>query len=92
MASPARRERDSQVGFWVKGVYLQVLSFLLCLCPPFFLSNKSFFCVPNDFADKHAAESNFSFVNKESIDNILRAEVFVHNNGQLRTAHLILGY
>ena len=67
MASPARRERDSQVGFWIKGVYLQVLSFLLSLCPLFFLSNKSFFCVPNDFADKHAVESNFSFVNKESI-------------------------
>ena len=44
MASPARQERDSQVGFWVKGVYLQVLSFLSSLCSPlFFYLIKVFF-------------------------------------------------
>ena len=35
---------------------------------------------------------NFSFVNKESLDTILKTEVFVHSDGQLRAAHLILGY
>ena len=35
---------------------------------------------------------NFSLVNKESMDNILKAEIFIHSNGQLRAAHLILGY
>ena len=50
------------------------------------------FCFPNDFADKHAAEPNFSLVNKESLDKVLRAEVFVHEDNQLRAAHLILWY
>jgi len=32
-------------------------------------------------------------VNKESLDNILKAEVFVNeDDNQLRAAHLILGY
>ena len=35
---------------------------------------------------------NFNFVNQESLDNILKAKVFIHSNGQLRAAHLILGY
>ena len=39
---------------------------------------------PNGFADK--------LVNKDSLDKILKAEVFVNSNGQLRAAHLILGY
>ena len=42
MASYARRERDSQVRFWVEGAYSQVLSFLLGLYF-FFLSDKRFF-------------------------------------------------
>jgi len=49
-------------------------------------------CVLDDFADKHAAESNLNLVNKESLDKILRVEVFVHDDSQLRVAHLILGY
>ena len=35
---------------------------------------------------------NFNLVNQPSLDKILKAEVFVHNDGQLRVAHLILGY
>ena len=31
-------------------------------------------------------------VNKDSLDEILKAEVFVNSDGQLRAAHLILGY
>ena len=31
-------------------------------------------------------------VNKESLDKILRVEVFIHEDGQLRAAHLTLGY
>ena len=30
--------------------------------------------------------------NKDSLDKILRAKVFVNTDGQLRAAHLILGY
>lgn len=57
---------------------------------PFFVDN--FFCFPNGFADKHAAVPNFSLVNQSSLDKILKVEVFVHSDCQLRAAHLILGY
>ena len=33
---------------------------------------------------------NFNLVNQPSLDKILKAEVFVHTDGQLRAAHLIL--
>ena len=35
---------------------------------------------------------NFDLVNQQSLDKILKAEVFVNTNGQLRAAHLILDY
>ena len=35
---------------------------------------------------------NFNLVNQPNLDKILKAEVFVHSEGQLRAAHLILGY
>ena len=50
------------------------------------------FCFPDDFADGHAIEPNFNLINKESLEKILKAEIFVHKDGQLRAAHLILGY
>jgi len=50
------------------------------------------FCLPNGFANKNASIPNFSLVNQQSLDKILKAEVFIHTNGQLRAAHLILDY
>ena len=44
------------------------------------------------FANHHTIVSNFSLVNQPSLDKILQAEVFVHTDGQLRAAHLILIY
>lgn len=35
---------------------------------------------------------NLGLVNKESLDKFLKSKVFIHSNGQLRAAHLILGY
>ena len=35
---------------------------------------------------------NFGLVNHQSLDKILKAEVFLHTNSQLRAAHLILDY
>ena len=47
----------------------------------------------NDFADKSSTKLQLSLVNKESLDRILRAEVYVNGaDGQLQVAHLILGY
>ena len=44
-----------------------------------------------EFVDKHFAIPNLSLVNKPDLMKILKAEIFVHTDGQLRTAHLILG-
>ena len=35
---------------------------------------------------------NFNLVNQPNLDKILKAKVFVHSDGQLKAAHLILGY
>ena len=35
---------------------------------------------------------NFHLVNQASLDKILKAEVFVHSDGYLSVAHLILDY
>ena len=51
-----------------------------------------FFVSLNDFADKNVAVPNFNLVNESSLDKILKAEVFVHSDDQLRAAHIILGY
>ena len=50
------------------------------------------FYFTDGFADKRAAKPNFNLVNKDSLEKILKAEVFVNLDGQLRAAHLILGY
>ena len=44
------------------------------------------------FADKYSAISNFSLVNEPDLNKVLKAEVFVHMDEQLRAAHLIFGY
>ena len=49
-------------------------------------------CFSHDFADRHAAKPNLNLVNKDSLNKILQAKVFVNEDGQLRAAHLILGY
>ena len=46
----------------------------------------------NEFADKNVAVLNFNLVNKSSLDKILKAEVFVHSDSQLRVVHIILDY
>ena len=51
-----------------------------------------FFVSLNGFVDKRVVIPNFSLVNQQSLDKILKAEVFVHRDGQLRAAHLILDY
>ena len=63
------------------------LSFDLC---HFFVDGV--FCFPNGFTNKHAAIPNFNLVNQPSLDEILKAEMFVHSDGQLRATDLILSY
>ena len=42
--------------------------------------------------DKYAAILNLNLINQLDLNKILEAEVFVHSDGQLRAAHLILSY
>ena len=44
------------------------------------------------FADKHFIAPKFGLVNEEDLNRILRSKIFLHTNGQLRAAHIILGY
>ena len=46
----------------------------------------------DEFADKHSATLNFGLVNELDLTKILKAEIFVHTDGQLRAAYLILSY
>ena len=47
----------------------------------------------NDIAYPHATTPSLRLVNKASLDKILQSEVYVNeSDGQLRAAHLILGY
>ena len=55
------------------------------------LTTMSFFFL-DGFADPYTAVPNLGLVNQETLDKILRAEVFVHSDGQLRATHLIFGY
>ena len=45
-----------------------------------------------EFSDKYSTIPNFSLVNELDLTRILKAEIFVHTDGQLRAAHIILGY
>ena len=51
-----------------------------------------FFVSLNGFAYRNTTIPNFNLVNQPSLEKILKAEVFVHIDGQLRAAYLILDY
>ena len=54
---------------------------------------KLFLVVPTDIADPSATTPSLRLVNKASLDRVLQAEIYVNeSDGQLRAAHLILGY
>ena len=44
------------------------------------------------FTDKHAAIPNFNLVNEPDLTKIIKADIFIHKDGQLRAAHPILDY
>ena len=57
-----------------------------------FLSKCTSLCF-NSFADSRSTKPLLSLVNRVSLDRILRSEVYINEvDGQLRAAHLILGY
>ena len=71
-------------------MFMLAIEFFFDLCLFFFYD--VFFYFPKDFADKHAPVLNFNLINQPDLDKILKVEVFVHSDGQLRAAQLILGY
>ena len=73
-------------------VDLCVLACISLLFPNILASDKIFFHF-NDFANKRFTKPQLSLVNKASLERILRAKVYVNEaDGQLRAAHLIIGY
>ena len=47
----------------------------------------------NGFANRRYTKPNLRLVNKASLNKLLKAEIYVNEaDGQLRVAHLILGY
>ena len=46
--------------------------------------------VSDDFIDKYSAIPIFGLVNEPDLTKILKAKIFLHKDGQLRAAHLIL--
>ena len=57
-------------------LFVLILEISLDLCHSFFM-----IVFLNCFADHHVFIPNFSLVNKQSLDKILQAEVFVHKDG-----------
>ena len=54
---------------------------------------KWFLVVSTDIADPRATTPSLCLVNKARLDRVLQAEIYVNeSDGQLRAAHLILGY
>ena len=50
-------------------------------------------CQFNDFANRCFTKPKLNLVNKASLDRVLKAEIYMNEaDGQLRAAHLILGY
>lgn len=45
-----------------------------------------------NFVEKNHTAFNFGLVNKADLNRILWSEIFLHSNGQLRVAHVIIGY
>ena len=72
---------------------------ILVLSFPFTYFGFGFDCSPSRtditllfFADKEQTTPRISLVNVQALNYLLRFEVFVSEDGQLRAAHLILDY
>ena len=87
---PCLTEEGTPSGGLVVNLHNLACIFLLFLIIP--VSDKISFYF-NDFADRRSTKPLLKLVNRESLDRILRSEVFVNEaDGQLRVAHIILEY
>ena len=83
--------RGHQVGGQPLSFIFQLVQFFHFHCPSLLL--KCVFLGFNDITDPNSTTPSLRLVNKASLDRILQSEVYVNeSDGQLRAAHLILGY
>ena len=77
------------------GLHIQVFSlflFVFVLRLSILIPNDASFRF-NDFTNRRSTKPKLSLVNKASLDKVLKAKIYVNEaDGQLRAAHLILGY
>ena len=57
-----------------------------------FIVGLTMFAFSDVFTDKDHVSPKLSFVNVPGLNFLLRSEIFVSEDNQLRAAHLILGY
>ena len=57
-----------------------------------FIIGLTIFTFSNVFADKDHVSPKLSLVNVPGLNFLLRSEIFMSEDNQLRAAHLILGY
>jgi len=57
-----------------------------------FITNLTIISFTDVFADKDHIASKLSLVNVLGLNFLLRSEIFVSEDNQLRATHLILGY
>ena len=70
-----------------------ILTYTILPFPLLFAITKMYFLGFNGFTDPNSTTPLLRLVNRVSLDRILQSEVYVNKaNGQLRAAHLILGY
>ena len=70
-------------------------NFIILFLPSYWMPFPSPFLIIHLFlvsANKNFTAPNISLVNEPDLNKILRSEIFLHKDGQLRAAHIILEY
>ena len=102
MAFTAQSERESQVGY-LKVRFLSkrfrffnpnhvVISLSLCFLLMMDFNFLTTFCLSAIFADKRHVAPKLSHTNVATLNYLLRSEIFVSEDRQLRAIHLILDF
>ena len=102
MAFTAQSERESQVGY-LRVRFLSkrfrffnpnhvIISISLCFLLMMDLNFLTMFCSLATFADKRHVAPKLSHTNVVALNYLLRSEIFVSEDKQLRAIHLILDF
>ena len=86
-----------ELGFLVRDLDSLTLTISLSLCHSAVFLVKEFyflnvFCFSAMFADKNQVALRLNFTNVATLNYLLRSEIFVSKDGQLRVVHLILEF